>query len=96
MRGVSQSNVDRFHWIPQLHETDLLNYQLSRFFAERLLHVITLLDQNKEMLICPKSTKHHTRITSDFITLNQSNGRTSIYQGGGVHLSHLGRIRTRF
>ncbi|MBC7839447.1 MAG: XRE family transcriptional regulator [Nitrospiraceae bacterium] len=43
-RGVSQSNADRFLGIPQLHVTDLVNYQLSRFSAERLLHVVTLLD----------------------------------------------------
>ena len=37
--------------------TDLVAYQLNRFSDERLLHVITLLDQDKEMLTRPKSTK---------------------------------------
>jgi predicted XRE-type DNA-binding protein len=58
-RGVSKSKVDRFIEIPQLNVTALVNYQLNRFSAERLLHVITLLDQDKEMFIRPKSTKHH-------------------------------------
>ena len=68
-RGVSQSKVARLLGIPQPHVSDLVNYRLNRFPSERLLHLITLLDRDVEILIRPKSTKRQPGVVSVFMTI---------------------------
>lgn len=68
-RGVSQSKVAILLGIPQPHVSDLVNYRLNRFPSERLLHLITLLDRDVEILIRPKSTKHQPGVVSVFMTI---------------------------
>ncbi|TRZ68831.1 MAG: hypothetical protein D4S02_03120 [Rhodocyclaceae bacterium] len=42
--------------IPQPHVSELKNFKLSRFSSELLMHFITLLDQDIEILIRPKAS----------------------------------------
>jgi len=68
-RGVSQSKVARLLGIPQPHVSDLVNYRLNPFSSERLLHLITLLDRDVEILIRPISIKHQPAVVSVFMTI---------------------------
>ena len=44
--------------IPQPHISELKHYKLSRFSSERLLHFVTLLDRDVEIIIRPKAEGH--------------------------------------
>lgn len=52
-RKLTQTAVAGIFDIPQPHISDLRNYRLSRFSSERLMHFITLLDRDVEIVIRP-------------------------------------------
>jgi predicted XRE-type DNA-binding protein len=54
-RGLTQSKAAQLFGVPQPHVSDLRNYKLSRFSSERLLHFITRLDRDVEIVIRPKA-----------------------------------------
>lgn len=54
-RKLTQIAAARIFGIPQPHVSELRNYKLSRFSSERLLHFITLLDRDVEIVIRPKA-----------------------------------------
>jgi len=58
-RGLTQSKTAELFGIPQPHVSDLKNYKLSRFSSERLLHFLTRLDRDVEIIIRPKAKGHH-------------------------------------
>lgn len=57
-RKLTQIAVAQIFGIPQPHVSELRNYKLSRFSSERLLHFITLLDKDVEIVIRPKAANH--------------------------------------
>ena len=57
-RKLTQIAVAQIFGIPQPHISELRNYKLSRFSSERLLHFITLLDKDVEIVIRPKAANH--------------------------------------
>jgi predicted XRE-type DNA-binding protein len=55
--GYTQNQLANVFGIAQPHVSELANYRLSRFSSERLLHFITLLDRDVEIVIRPKAAK---------------------------------------
>ena len=52
--GLTQVKAAALFGIPQPHVSELKHYKLSRFSSERLLHFMTLLDRDVEILIRPR------------------------------------------
>ncbi len=46
--------------IPQPHVSELKHYKLNRFSSERLLHFMTQLDRDVEIVIRPRDASHPT------------------------------------
>lgn len=57
-RKLTQTAAAEIFGIPQPHVSELRNYKLTRFSSERLLHFITLLDRDVEIVIRPKAENH--------------------------------------
>jgi predicted XRE-type DNA-binding protein len=57
-RKLTQIAAAQIFGIPQPKISELRNYKLSRFSSERLLHFITLLDKDVEIVIRPKAANH--------------------------------------
>ena len=51
---LTQNQAAAIFAISQPHVSELKNYKLSRFTSERLLHFLTLLDRDVEIVIRPK------------------------------------------
>jgi predicted XRE-type DNA-binding protein len=63
-RKLTQTAVAEIFGIPQPHVSELRNYKLTRFSSERLLHFITLLDRDVEIVIRPKAENHASGLVS--------------------------------
>jgi predicted XRE-type DNA-binding protein len=63
-RKLTQTSVAEIFGIPQPHVSELRNFKLSRFSSERLLHFITLLDKDVEIIIRPKAANHPAGLVS--------------------------------
>ena len=55
--GLTQTNAAAQFGISQPHVSELKNYKLTRFSSERLMRLITLLDQDVEIVIRPKARR---------------------------------------
>jgi predicted XRE-type DNA-binding protein len=53
--GLTQAAAAKRLGIAQPHVSELKNYKLTRFSSERLLHYITLLNRDVEILIRPRT-----------------------------------------
>jgi predicted XRE-type DNA-binding protein len=54
-RKLTQAKASALFCIPQPHISDLKHYKLARFSSERLMHFITMLDRDVEIIIRPKA-----------------------------------------
>jgi predicted XRE-type DNA-binding protein len=63
-RKLTQTVVAEIFGIPQPHVSELRNYKLTRFSSERLLHFITQLDRDIEIVIRPKAENHPSGLVS--------------------------------
>lgn len=63
-RKLTQAKAAVLFGIPQPHISDLKRYKLARFSSERLLHFITLLDKDVEIIIRPKARGHESGLLS--------------------------------
>jgi predicted XRE-type DNA-binding protein len=63
-RKLTQTKASALFGIPQPHISDLKHYKLSRFSSERLMHFITLLDKDVEIIIRPKAKGHESGLLS--------------------------------
>lgn len=63
-RKLTQTKIAEIFDITQPHVSELRNYKLSRFSSERLLHFITLLDRDVEIVIRPKAANHASGLVS--------------------------------
>jgi predicted XRE-type DNA-binding protein len=58
--GLTQTKAAALFGIPQPHVSELKHYKLSRFSSERLMHFMTLLDRDVEILIRPRDKARST------------------------------------
>lgn len=63
-RKLTQAKVAVLFGVPQPHISELKNYKLSRFSSERLMHFITMLDKDVEIIIRPKAKGHESGLLS--------------------------------
>ena len=63
-RKLTQTAAAEIFGIPQPHVSELRNFKLTRFSSERLLHFITLLDRDVEIVIRPKAENHASGLVS--------------------------------
>lgn len=63
-RKLTQAAVAEIFGIPQPHVSELRHYKLKRFSSERLLHFITQLDRDVEIVIRPKAANHVSGLVS--------------------------------
>lgn len=54
-RRLTQAKAAALFGIPQPHISELKHYKLNRFSSERLMHFLTLLDKDVEIIIRPKA-----------------------------------------
>ena len=52
--GLTQVKAAALFGVPHPHVSELKHYKLSRFSSERLMHFMTLLDRDVEILIRPR------------------------------------------
>src|SRR5437764_9799439 len=63
-RRLTQARTAQLFGIPQPHVSELKHYKLTRFSSERLLHFVTLLDRDVEIIIRPKAEGHASGVVS--------------------------------
>jgi predicted XRE-type DNA-binding protein len=63
-RKLTQTRIADIFGIPQPHVSELRNFKLRRFSSERMLHFITLLDKDVEIIIRPKAANHPAGLVS--------------------------------
>ena len=63
-RKLTQKAAAEIFGIAQSHVSELRHYKLRRFSAERLLHFITQLDKDVEIIIRPKGRDHAAGLVS--------------------------------
>ena len=61
---LTQAKAAALFGIPQPHVSELKHYKLSRFSSERLMHFITLLDRDVEIVIRPKAEGRQSGLVS--------------------------------
>jgi predicted XRE-type DNA-binding protein len=57
---LTQGRAAALFGIPQPHVSELKHYKLNRFSSERLMHFMTLLDRDVEIVIRPRDASHAT------------------------------------
>lgn len=63
-RRLTQGQAAQLFGLAQRHVSELKNYKLGRFSSERLLHFVTLLDRDVEIIIRPKAKGHAAGVVS--------------------------------
>ena len=63
-RKLTQTAAAGIFGVPQPHVSELRHYKLRRFSSERLLHFITQLDKDVEIVIRPKAANHAAGLVS--------------------------------
>jgi len=58
--NLTQVQAARRLGIAQPHVSDLVHYRLNRFSVERLIHFVTLLDRDVEIVIRPRAKREAT------------------------------------
>jgi predicted XRE-type DNA-binding protein len=56
-KAYTQAQLAQVFAVAQPHVSELVNYRLKRFSSERLLHFVTLLDRDVEIVIRPKAAR---------------------------------------
>jgi predicted XRE-type DNA-binding protein len=56
-KAYTQAQVAEVFGLPQPHVSELVNYRLNRFSSERLMHFMTLLDRDVQIVIRPKAVR---------------------------------------
>ena len=59
-KHLTQAATSALFGIPQLHISELKHYKLNRFSSERLLHFMTQLDCDVEIVIRSRDASHPT------------------------------------
>ena len=66
---LTQAKAAVLFGIPQPHISELKHYKLSRFSSERLMHFMTLLDKDVEIIIRPKAEGHASGLLSVLVAV---------------------------
>lgn len=66
-RRLTQVKAAALFSITQPHVSELKHYRLNRFSSERLMHFITLLDRDVDIVIRPKAKSHAAGLVSVLI-----------------------------
>ncbi len=66
---LTQTAAAEIFGIAQSHVSELRNFKLRRFSSERLLHFITQLDRDVEIIIRPKAADHITGSVSVLVAV---------------------------
>lgn len=66
---LTQAKASALFGIPQPHISDLKHYKLTRFSSERLMHFITMLDKDVEIIIRPKAKGHASGLLSVLVAV---------------------------
>jgi hypothetical protein len=75
-RPLTQAQASALFGIPQPHISELRNYKLTRFSAERLMRFLTLLDRDVQIVIRPKARGRAAGSVSMLVSLG-INGKQS-------------------
>lgn len=67
--SLTQAKIAALFGIPQPHVSELKHYKLNRFSSERLMHFMTLLDRDVEIVIRPRDTSHAKGKVSVFMAV---------------------------
>ena len=67
-KAYTQAQVAALFGLAQPHVSELVNYRLNRFSSERLMHFMTLLDRDVQIVISPKATRRKTGSVSVLVT----------------------------
>ena len=67
--SLTQVKAAALFGIPQPHVSELKNYKLNRFSSERLMHFMTLLDRDVEIVIRPRDAARTKGQVSVFFTV---------------------------
>lgn len=59
-KRMTQAAAAALFGVPQPHISELKHYKLNRFSSERLLHFMTQLDRDVEIVIRPRDVNHPT------------------------------------
>ncbi|MBZ0105051.1 MAG: helix-turn-helix domain-containing protein [Sulfuricella denitrificans] len=59
-KRLTQATAAALFGIPQPHVSELKHFKLNRFSSERLLHFMTQLDRDVEIVIRPRDAAHPT------------------------------------
>ena len=59
-KRLTQAAAAALFGIPQPHVSELKHFKLNRFSSERLLHFMTQLDRDVEIVIRPRDAAHPT------------------------------------
>lgn len=68
-RKLTQTAAAEIFGIAQSHVSELRNFKLRRFSSERLLHFITQLDKDVEIVIRPKAHDHAAGLVSVLVAV---------------------------
>ena len=83
-RPLTQAQASALFGIPQPHISELRNYKLTRFSAERLMRFLTLLDRDVQIVIRPKARGRAAGSVSMLVSLGindkQSDSRNKTAQ----------------
>lgn len=71
-RPLTQAQAATLLGIPQPHVSELCNYKLTRFSAERLMRFLTLLDRDVQIVIRPKARGRAAGSVSMLVSLGIS------------------------
>ena len=67
-KGYTQAQVAELFGLAQPHVSELVNYRLNRFSSERLMHFMTLLERDVQIVIRPKAVRRRTGTVSVLVT----------------------------
>jgi predicted XRE-type DNA-binding protein len=68
-KAYTQVQLAQVFGVAQPHVSELVNYRLNRFSSERLLHFMTLLDRDVEIVIRPKAARRRKGTLSVLVTV---------------------------
>jgi hypothetical protein len=89
-RPLTQAQVSALFGIPQPHVSELRNYKLTRFSAERLMRFLTLLDRDVQIVIRPKAHGRAAGSVSMLVSLGingqRNDSRNKAVQSGKRNL----------
>ena len=67
--GLTQAAAAKRFGVAQPHVSELKHYKLGRFSSERLLHFITLMNRDVEIVIRPRPVRRDAKALAGAVTV---------------------------